>query len=96
MPPSAPRLPLGSPADDDGTLHAVIAFVEAACAGLDASSIAARLQALAALNAALSEVTCQALRQSMIQAHGEGWSLRRIAVHAGCSHEQVRQLLRDA
>ncbi|GAB2493047.1 hypothetical protein [Streptosporangium sandarakinum] len=79
----------------DPLLLALTEQVDAACAGLAVQAPASRLRSLADLRAALHEVADEALRQAMRQARGEGWSLRRIAAHAGCSHEQVRQMLQD-
>ncbi|HZD74391.1 MAG TPA: hypothetical protein VE776_10995 [Actinomycetota bacterium] len=69
------------------------ADVERFCGELVDLPPAVRLQLVTELRAALEEVTTAALIAGMAAAKEEGWGLRRIAVFAGVSHEQVRRLL---
>jgi hypothetical protein len=54
-----------------------------------------RLRLLAELRHGLDEASGELVEDAIVAARADGWGLRRIAVAAGISHEQVRRVLAD-
>jgi hypothetical protein len=54
-----------------------------------------RLRLLAELRNGLDEASGELVEDAIVAARADGWGLRRIAVAAGISHEQVRRVLAD-
>jgi len=67
--------------------------VERFCGELVDLAPAVRLRTLAELRSALDGVVSAAFISAMVSARDEGWGLRRIALFAGVSHEQVRRMV---
>jgi hypothetical protein len=76
--------------DEDPRVGFLRADVARFCYGLDGLAPAQRLGLVVALRTTLSGVVDAAMVSAMREAVAEGWGLRRVAQHAGMSHEQVR------
>ena len=76
--------------DEDPRIGFLRGDVARFCDGLDGLAPAQRLGLVVALRSSLLAVADAAMVAAMRDAVNEGWGLRRVAQHAGMSHEQVR------
>ena len=82
--------------DEDPRIGFLRADVARFCDGLDGLAPAQRLGLVVALRTSLVAVVDAAMVSAMREAVSEGWGLRRVAQHAGMSHEQVRIRLAES